>query len=85
MIDILEFYSDTCAPCKMIAPMLEQVEKELGIKIDRFNISDEPEVCGEYHISKVPTIIIFDANGEKERIEGVINKSKLMEIIKRYL
>ncbi len=62
---IVDFFAPWCGPCKMLAPVLEQLAGEFQgrIKFAKLNVDDAPELAGKYRITGVPTLILF-LNGE---------------------
>lgn len=62
---LVDFYADWCGPCKMLAPVLEEVSKEMeGLTIVKLNVDDVPTIANQYGIRSIPTIILFK-NGNK--------------------
>lgn len=62
---LVDFYADWCGPCKMVAPILEQLsEQDDSIKIVKVDADDAPELMREYGIRGIPTLLLFN-NGEK--------------------
>jgi thioredoxin 1 len=57
---LVDFYADWCGPCKMIAPVLEQVAQEMPeLNIVKLNVDDSPQVASKYNVMSIPTIILF--------------------------
>ncbi len=58
---LVDFWAEWCGPCKMVMPMLEEIEKELSDKIDfmKLNIDDSPETPTKYGLKGVPTFMVF--------------------------
>ncbi len=76
---LVDFWADWCGPCKMIAPVLEQLAAEHQGKaiIAKVNIEDSPELAGRFAITAIPTVIIFK-NGQPVRtLQGVQSKPTL--------
>lgn len=68
---LVDFYTPWCSPCKMIAPILEEIEKEFDIKIYKLNVDENPETAERYHINGVPTLLIFkDGKVASTRVGG---------------
>lgn len=75
-ITVVDFYADWCGPCKMMAPIMEAVAKELGetAVVGKVNIDDNQNLAVKYQIMTIPTIAIFK-NGEiVESFIGVTDK-----------
>ena len=67
---LVDFWASWCGPCRMLAPVVEEIDKEYGdkIKICKVNVDDEPELADRFKINAIPTILVFK-NGE------IVNKS----------
>lgn len=80
---LVDFYADWCGPCKMVAPVLEELEKEYGdkIKIVKVNIDTEIELAREYRVATIPTMMVFE-NGElRDSVIGYHSKEELVELL----
>lgn len=79
---ILDFWAAWCGPCRMIAPVLEEISEEReDIKICKLNVDDEQEIAIRYGIMSIPTLLYFK-NGEKvAQSVGVIPKEKILTYI----
>lgn len=83
---IVDFYSDTCGPCKMLAPVLEKLESELPfIHVIKVNISTYPAYAQQFEINAVPTILFLNEGELKERTLGFMTETQLREKISEYL
>ena len=76
---VVDFYATWCSPCKKVAPILEELEKEFGDKVRfvKFNGGHDTDLPIKMGIRSVPTIILFDKKDEKVRITGVTNKEEI--------
>lgn len=83
---IVDFYSDTCAPCKILAMVLSRLESEFPfLNLIKANLSTVPEYGSKYDVRGVPTLLFYN-NGElKERTMGVLAREELEARITRYL
>jgi len=79
---VVDFYATWCGPCKMLGPVFEDVSKESDIKFVKVDIDDHEELCREYKVMSVPTLILFEDGKEVKRNIGFIPKEKLEEFIK---
>lgn len=83
---IADFYSDTCGPCKMLAPVLEKLESELPfINVIKVNISTYPAYAQEFEIHAVPTILFVNEGELKERTLGFMTEAQLREKISEHM
>lgn len=77
---LVDFYADWCGPCKMIAPIIEELaSEESAVNIAKLNVDDLNEVAQEYRVSSIPTILIFKNGEVKERIVGFRPKEELLK------
>jgi len=64
---LVDFYADWCGPCKMIAPIIEELAKENpNVKIGKINVDASPELAVKYGVMSIPTLIVFK-DGEKTK------------------
>jgi thioredoxin 1 len=77
---VVDYWAEWCGPCKMIAPVLEEIASEYGEKIDivKLNVDDNPEIAQRYSILAIPTLNVFQ-NGEiVKQIKGAKPKAALL-------
>ncbi|MCR4268895.1 thioredoxin [Nitratireductor sp. ZSWI3] len=62
---VVDFWAEWCGPCKMIAPALDEISRELDgkVKIAKLNIDENPEIAAQYGVRSIPTLMLFK-NGE---------------------
>ncbi|MDF1818948.1 MAG: thioredoxin TrxA [Immundisolibacteraceae bacterium] len=80
---LVDYWAEWCGPCKMIAPVLEEICTEYGDKIDvvKLNIDENPQTPPKYGIRGIPTLMIFK-NGQVEATKvGAVTKSQLAAFI----
>ena len=80
---LIEYWAEWCGPCKMIAPLLDEIagEYEGKLKITKLNIDDNPNTPPKYGIRGIPTLMIFkDGNAEATKV-GALSKSQLTAFI----
>jgi thioredoxin 1 len=80
---LVDFWAPWCGPCRMIAPLVEELSKENQgtFKIGKVNIDDNPDVAMNYQVSSIPTLMIFKGGQVVERFVGVQPKSRLQQAI----
>jgi thioredoxin 1 len=80
---LVDFYADWCGPCRMIAPVIEELAEELAGKvvIAKVDIENAQEVTSFYQVTSIPTLILFKDGQEVKRIVGVRDKESLKKII----
>ena len=80
---LIDFWAEWCGPCKMLGPILEQLEGEMGdkVKIVKMNIDENPETPSRYGVRSIPTMMLFK-NGEQVAVKvGVLPKNVVKEWI----
>ncbi|MDH5471198.1 MAG: thioredoxin TrxA [Gammaproteobacteria bacterium] len=80
---LVDYWAEWCGPCKMIAPILEEIASEYGGKITvaKLNIDDNPQTPPKYGIRGIPTLMLFkDGNVEATKV-GALSKSQLTAFI----
>ena len=84
---IVDFYADWCGPCKMIAPVLEELAKEYDGKlyVYKVNIDNNKAIAEAFKISAIPTLLFIPMQGEPEKKVGGISKEEFEKIIKENL
>lgn len=84
---LVDFWAPWCAPCKMIAPILEEMNGEIGdkLKIAKLNVDDNPNAAVKYGIMGIPTLLLFNDGKPVEKIVGYQPKEQLMAIISKHL
>lgn len=80
---IVDFWAEWCGPCKMIAPILEDVAKEYTgkLKIAKLNVDDNNSTASKYQVRGIPTLIFFKGGNEIDRKVGALNKPQLTAFI----
>ena len=83
---LLEFYSDSCIPCKRMSPVLSGIEETFGeVKLGKYNVNIDSKIAGEYNVMSSPTLVFFKDGAEVERRNGIVKKEELEEIIQTVL
>lgn len=81
---IVDFYSETCVPCRMFAKILEDISNEIPfINIIKVNTTEYPSLGEKYQIQAVPTVLIFQNGQQVERRLGLIPEEELKAIISK--
>ena len=84
---IIDFYADWCGPCKMVAPILEELSEQYSGKINIYKIDTEAEqeLAAAFGIRSIPSILFCPKNAQPQMAQGALPKHQLEEIIKDVL
>ena len=84
---LVDFWAEWCTPCKMIAPILQEIAEEQDgkLKIVKLNVDDSPDVAMKYQVMSIPTLIVFMDGVEVNRLVGARGKAQLLESLAAYL
>ena len=80
---LVDFYADWCGPCKMMAPVVEELAgEEPGVKVCKINIDEEMAIAQRYGVMSIPTFIAFKNGEVAGKQVGALPKSKLQELVR---
>lgn len=84
---LVDFWATWCGPCKMIAPVVEELAKEyIGkIKIGKVDVDENPKTATFYGIMSIPTLVFFKNGKVMEQVVGALNKTELKKKIEEGL
>lgn len=84
---LVDFWATWCGPCRMVAPVLEEISQEQGdnLKICKMDVDQNQSVAGRLGIASIPTLILYKGGQPVERLVGFMPKARLMDKIKPYL
>ncbi len=82
---VIDLWATWCGPCIMLAPVIEEIEKEMpDVKFCKINVDDERELAMEFKIQSIPTIAIVKNNTFLDLSVGLVPKEKLVKLINAY-
>lgn len=80
---LVDFYAEWCGPCKMIAPVIEQIAKENEeIKVAKINVDEAQELAEKYGVMSIPTLVVIKNGQEIKRQVGLASKSEILSMLK---
>ncbi len=84
---LVDFWAEWCGPCKMIAPVLDEIAKEHEGKltIAKLNVDENPAVARRYGVLSIPTLVLFVGGVEKQRVVGFSSKRDLVAQLSEFV
>ena len=79
---LLDFFATWCGPCKMLAPILDEIAKEReDIKVCKVDVDQEPELAAQYQVSSIPTLFVIEKGQVVNQSLGAKPKAKILEML----
>jgi thioredoxin 1 len=84
---LVDFWAEWCMPCRMIAPIVEDLAKEYAgkILIGKLNVDENPDTAERFHVFSIPTLLIIKNGAEVDRIVGFVPKSQIEACLKKHV
>ena len=83
---VVDFWAEWCGPCKMIAPVLEEIANEQsGISIAKLNIDENPDTARRFDVLSIPTLIVFKDGQPQKRLVGAKGKAQLLQELSEFI
>ncbi len=84
---VVDFWAEWCGPCKMIAPILDEIAAEHSgkLRIAKVNVDDNPDVARRFDVMSIPTLIVFKDGQPAKRMVGAKGKGQLLEELSDFL
>lgn len=80
---LVDFWAPWCGPCRMIAPMIEELAGEYAgsVKVGKINIDDSPQMAQKFSVNSIPTLMVFKSGQPVETFVGVQPKNRLQRAL----
>ena len=79
---LLDFYADWCGPCRMVAPVLEEIaEERRDVLVGKINVDENPELAGRFGVFSIPTLVVLKEGKETARSVGAKPKAQLLDLL----
>jgi thioredoxin 1 len=84
---LVDFWAPWCGPCRMVAPIVEDIAKEFKdkIKVFKLNTDENSDIASKYGIRSIPTLIIFKGGEKVDTVVGAVPKTTLQGTITKYI
>lgn len=84
---LVDFWATWCGPCKMLAPVIEELDRQYDGKavIAKVDVDAEPELAMRYGVMSIPTVVLFQNGEEVERKVGLLPKESYVELLDQYI
>lgn len=79
---LVDFWASWCPPCKMLAPVVDEVAEELtAVRFCKVNVDEQQELAMKFKVASIPTLIVFENGVETNRSLGFIPKAAVVELV----
>jgi thioredoxin 1 len=84
---LVDFWAEWCMPCKMIAPILDEMSNEYDgrLKIGKLNVDEQGEIAAEYNIVSIPTLLLFSSGEVVNQQIGAVPRPKIEGMVQDHL
>ena len=82
---LVDFWANWCGPCKMLAPILEEVASEVeNVKVCKLDIDEERELALKYDIMSIPTMLVFKDGKVVDTMVGLVRKDEIIKMLEKH-
>ena len=79
---LLDFYADWCGPCRMIAPIIDEIAEERDdIVVGKVNVDDDPELAAQFDVYSIPTLAVLKNGEVAQQVSRALPKANILEML----
>jgi thioredoxin 1 len=84
---LVDYWAPWCGPCRMIAPLVDEIAAEYGdkLRVLKLNTDESPDTATKYGIRSIPTVMVFKNGQKMDAVIGAVPKSTLVQTIEKYM
>ena len=84
---LVDFWAEWCGPCKMVAPVLDEIADEHAgkLRIAKLNVDENPNIAMRFEVMSIPTMIVFQDGQPKKRMVGAKGKGQMLQELSEFL
>ena len=82
---LIDFWASWCGPCKMVAPIIEQIADEVDGQaiVGKVNIDEQMQLAQQYNVMSIPTMVVLNGGQETARLVGYHEKEEILELLQK--
>lgn len=79
---LLDFWAGWCGPCKMLAPVIDEIAEECqDVVVGKINIDEEPQLAGDFNVMSIPTLVVMEGGKAVKTVVGVHSKNDILDML----
>ncbi|AKN32923.1 thiol-disulfide isomerase [Clostridium carboxidivorans P7] len=84
---VIDFWASWCGPCKMLAPVIDEISEELNDKVEflKLNVDENPVTSNQYRVASIPTVMIFKDGKVVDTLVGFRPKEAIKSVIEKHI